>query len=391
MMADLPELSDNSRLWTTELEIALERGKMFIPRILPLDALNDRLNSTRRVITEDVNTSDNVVEIVSSNTTDGTTYTASRASSDPDSIIAEYHVTIKVSQSTLYAIRVADGTLLHVCYGSIVGTNDKVIALSRSNASFVTVPSAWCRPCKIGVGSEQQYLELVTCLLISNTVLSFMLAGTTILYEPNECLVSVLTEMFLGSDRRVICFTTNPEKRKVGAPWVYVHSQSSKRMISSLIPTNTKIFIDLSSTDNDILTRIVHSLPATCTYHPKTSLFRLVSTVSPSASPDALLRSLKNATSLGDAAHTSKLLTGSASSVIRASDLIHEKAQKDLFSIVDWSDARAITIARKPIDPTSLFSSTKTYFLVGLTGELGQSLCRWMVTHGARYLVISSR
>ena len=391
MMADLPELSGNTRLWTTELEIALEKGKMFIPRIVPLDAFNDRLNSTRRVITEDVNTFENVVEIVASNTVDGTTYAASRDSSKQIPDLVEGHVTIKVSQSTLYAIRVADGTQLHVCYGSIVGKNEKVVALSPSNASFVTVPSSWQLPCKTGSDSGKQYLELVTCLLIAHTILGFMLTGTTILYEPNECLASVLTEMLPGPDRRVLCFTTSPEKQRRGAPWVYVHSQASKRMIGSLVPTNTRVFIDLSSADNDISARIVDSLPSTCTYHPKTSFFHLVSTVSPSKNSDTLLKSLKSATSLGDAAQASKLLAGNVSSIINASDLVHEKEQKDLLTIVDWSDARAIAIVQKPIDPVSLFSSTKTYFLVGLTGELGQSLCRWMVTHGARYLVISSR
>ena len=33
----------------------------------------------------------------------------------------------------------------------------------------------------------------------------------------------------------------------------------------------------------------------------------------------------------------------------------------------------------------------KTYFLVGMAGDLGRSLCRWMILHGAKYLVITSR
>lgn len=391
MMADLPELSDSTRLWTTELEIALEKGKMLIPRIMPLDASNDRLNSTRRVITEEVNTSDNVVEIVASNTVDGTTYAASQVNSKQNPITMDDHVTIQVTQSTLYAIKVADGTYLHVCFGTVAGSDEKVVALSQSNGSFVTVPALWQLPCKIGSDSGKHYLELVTCLVAAHTILGFMLTGTTILYEPNECLASVLTEMLCGPDRRLVCFTTNPDKQRVGAPWVYIHSQASRRMISSLVPNNTRVFIDLSSTDNDISARVVNSLPSTCIYHPKTSLFQLASTVSSSTSSGALLDSLKEATLLGDAAHTSQLLSGTVSSVIEALDLVHEKEQKDLLTIVDWSGARAIAIVQTPIDPTSLFASTKTYFLVGLTGELGQSLCRWMVTHGARYLVISSR
>ncbi|RYP40296.1 hypothetical protein DL767_001839 [Monosporascus sp. MG133] len=44
-----------------------------------------------------------------------------------------------------------------------------------------------------------------------------------------------------------------------------------------------------------------------------------------------------------------------------------------------------------PVSHHSLFSSQKTYLLVSLTGDLGLSSCQWMVEHGARHLVITSR
>lgn len=38
-----------------------------------------------------------------------------------------------------------------------------------------------------------------------------------------------------------------------------------------------------------------------------------------------------------------------------------------------------------------MFVSTKTYLLVGLAGDLGRSLARYMIKHGARHIVLSSR
>ncbi|KAF2258901.1 hypothetical protein CC78DRAFT_621456 [Lojkania enalia] len=45
----------------------------------------------------------------------------------------------------------------------------------------------------------------------------------------------------------------------------------------------------------------------------------------------------------------------------------------------------------QPPNSTRLFSDTKTYILFGMTGEIGQSLCRWMVASGARFIVMASR
>ncbi|RYP14468.1 hypothetical protein DL765_006358 [Monosporascus sp. GIB2] len=45
----------------------------------------------------------------------------------------------------------------------------------------------------------------------------------------------------------------------------------------------------------------------------------------------------------------------------------------------------------RPIDPSELFSPSKTYILVDLNGHIGQSIARWMVKRGVRHIVITSR
>jgi hypothetical protein len=42
-------------------------------------------------------------------------------------------------------------------------------------------------------------------------------------------------------------------------------------------------------------------------------------------------------------------------------------------------------------NPSGLFSPSKTYVLIGLSGQIGQSITRWMVQTGARHVVITSR
>lgn len=65
--------------------------------------------------------------------------------------------------------------------------------------------------------------------------------------------------------------------------------------------------------------------------------------------------------------------------------------QQSLFSIVDWNIEPSIDVKLQPVDARPLFSPEKTYWLVGLTGGLGQSLCQWMIEHGASHIVITSR
>jgi len=69
---------------------------------------------------------------------------------------------------------------------------------------------------------------------------------------------------------------------------------------------------------------------------------------------------------------------------------ISDHARKSHLTIADCTGLSVLTTIRA-IDDGVIFRSDKTYLLVGLSGEIGQSLCKWMVKHGARYVVLPSR
>lgn len=64
-----------------------------------------------------------------------------------------------------------------------------------------------------------------------------------------------------------------------------------------------------------------------------------------------------------------------------------------LSTLIDWNTNREEKLSARvsPVDSGKLFVDDKSYLLVGLTGDLGRSLCRWMVLHGAKYVVLTSR
>lgn len=60
-------------------------------------------------------------------------------------------------------------------------------------------------------------------------------------------------------------------------------------------------------------------------------------------------------------------------------------------SVIDCSNTTTVLVNTQQIDSGVIFRADKTYFLVGMSGQVGQSLCQWMVEHGARYVVLASR
>ncbi|KAM0146248.1 hypothetical protein ACHAPG_011241 [Botrytis cinerea] len=60
-------------------------------------------------------------------------------------------------------------------------------------------------------------------------------------------------------------------------------------------------------------------------------------------------------------------------------------------SIVSWTGAGSVHVQAALATHDCLFKNQKTYLLIGLAGEVGLSLCEWMINCGPRYLAIASR
>lgn len=87
---------------------------------------------------------------------------------------------------------------------------------------------------------------------------------------------------------------------------------------------------------------------------------------------------------------SSQVNTTASTDLISLKDTPNPNADKVRFAILDCTDT-PIQASVHPIDDGRIFRADKTFLLVGLTGELGQSLCKWMVEQGARSIVLTSR
>jgi hybrid polyketide synthase/nonribosomal peptide synthetase ACE1 len=77
---------------------------------------------------------------------------------------------------------------------------------------------------------------------------------------------------------------------------------------------------------------------------------------------------------------------------IPLAELANSSSKNMLVSVVNWRSHRKVRTLVEPVDGrNNIFAGIKTYWLVGLAGDLGQSICDWMIDHGARYVVLTSR
>lgn len=60
-------------------------------------------------------------------------------------------------------------------------------------------------------------------------------------------------------------------------------------------------------------------------------------------------------------------------------------------TVVDWTVRTGVKAEVRPLNARKLFSQDKTYILFGLSSQLGQSLCDWMVDNGAGVVCLTSR
>lgn len=77
--------------------------------------------------------------------------------------------------------------------------------------------------------------------------------------------------------------------------------------------------------------------------------------------------------------------------VFDLADVTSHKAIRETLAVVDWANSQSALAMVQSIDSQPIFRSDRSYLFVGMTGELDQSLARWMITRGARFIVLTGR
>ncbi|GAB1318038.1 Lovastatin nonaketide synthase [Madurella fahalii] len=372
-------------LWTHEPEVYIEHRRRLVARVLPWKEGNDRVNAPRRVVSNVVNTLSNVVQVVSA-VSEGrfTRYEA---------VVEKHSAGLQqVNYSTADPVDIVGKAYsAHICVGQAHQTRETQVTLAKSNASFV-IPHSVC-VANIDNGSGQLNQPVFVALLIRYiSALGVAKAAEdkpVLLIEPDKmfhhCLGHVLNKS--GIEFRV--YTTDENTWSSHPGTIYLHPNSPVREVKALFPPDGAVVIDMLPKTSQISQTLVRLLPGNCQYNPSTTL---VDAELPLARED--IKALEHLWK--EAVNFARLVTlkgpyRAAPKMMSVPDLLQSAESVGPFQIVDWKAERNVSQIVKPLVGTRMLSPHKTYVLVGLTRDFGQSLCTFLVQQGARNLVLSSR
>jgi hybrid polyketide synthase/nonribosomal peptide synthetase ACE1 len=369
--------------WTAEHELALENGVVYIPRLVSNQTLNDRLNSTRRVISQHVRVEETPFELIQNGTGGFSAQSLNDGSRHGPS--NQDDVACAVKFSSAFPFRLKNGRVVFFSVGAIDGDDHDALVLSEIRCSLLYVPKddiLGFMPGKDDTTGLQQFLvDVLTESVLKGTGAD----GLVWIHEPYEALIQSIRSVsardglsvFLTSSAR----DSDPRLR-------FIHPCITAEDFDQIVPAHVTAFLNMQPQTGSIV-----------------DTFPIESRTGDSAKTIGFFVAAKNQKSLNlcfDESQLRCLLDKSKSQhiganissdhVVSIQQIIAEsRADWQPTSIIRWTTPGTVPLEIKPIDHNRLFSAQRTYLLVGLTGDLGLSICQWMVDNGARHLVIASR
>lgn len=179
--------------------------------------------------------------------------------------------------------------------------------------------------------------------------------------------------------------TTRADKKSSGI--ILLHERISNTSLKSILPKHLSTVIDLSISHNGMCDRIL-SLQSGHVAHE--TLESLTSCSADSFDNQYVKEASKTLCMAVELASRS-MISLQTVNLIEVKSLSGKTATNSNMQIVDWSKATSVQAKVRQASSMIYFSPNKTYLLIGLTGDLGRSMCKWMVTRGARHVVLTSR
>ena len=357
-------------------------GILKIPRVRSSHAMNHRLLTSRGFPSpEPVDPQHARVQILPD---DGKFALASCPLKHPSIETAhEPRVRIQVQYATLFGVCI-EGTFLHVVLGQKEKTQAQVVALSAEHASVVSTPVSWCWdvPSWLAEQDEAPFLSEVSTAMVARHLVSKMPANSTLLvHEASGALQQSLAAIAPLKGVRVR-FTTSTKDAHQRPATVKIPPRSSSRAISRLLPAGVSVFATFGPETD---TRIQRSLPPTVAIYGVQTFFG-----TPSAPASGVIH-VKDALVASCLLAEQRVGSRPAVATVQPEDIEAYSSSSHRSKIVDWVHSGPV-LAYSPSGSSLVdLSAHKTYLLVGMTGDLGRSVCHWMITRGARSLVLTSR
>jgi acyl transferase domain-containing protein len=385
---NLPVCTENA-----EWEILLEDGLLKIPRMRPCHDMNLRWQTSRGVAASklvDPNQTPLRVDLADGSDGGGEGQltlisTFDRKSCNTRNDSGSDFVRIRADCATLHTIEI-DGSFLYLVIGRNEQTGARVLALSTDHGSVVSTPASWYRPIPTSLPDVQEaaFLSIVSTALIAEDILRNARPSSTVLiHEAPQPLQDAVSSLAQSRGVTLRCSTSSQEASRQDPCLLYLPSGGSFRTIARLVPPAVSVFATYVPDTDETVMRIRRLLPSTKTTVYNLSGAHRAAFVHPD-SHSVVSQALEAACLFSDGRPLSAVDTVSPQD-------ISSSASKSPLTIVNWAKSNLVPAETLPASSFVHLSSHKTYLLVGMTGDLGRSVCQWLITRGARWVVLTSR
>lgn len=363
------DVDENNMLWAQEREMAIENGRVYIPRVVHAKEMNDRFNSRFRPITKGLPLGiSSAQQMIQSHSLEGR-----------DSPIA-----VKVIACSSMAFRIHDGTCFYLCIGMMEqeGHESMTLAFTSSQDRLITATNHFMLESTIDEESVPNTLKLLAALLVSSRVQEYAKYGTTVIFTNDPVLAKVILLSLKDRGQLLKLVTSDKALANLNDSTIYLHPHTPLRTLRLLLPNDISLFINLDPDSGSLRDRLFEAIPGTCATvdsqcyfsHRPTPVSNFLGKTIPTI---AVLESL-----WGDYLANKQALEKSIDT---------QSFEAATVCAVEHFTETMIEYQVERLDPKELLRSDATYFLVGMTGELGESLCRWMVSNNVRHIAIASR
>ncbi|CAJ0553155.1 Ff.00g116670.m01.CDS01 [Fusarium sp. VM40] len=374
-------------MWSSEPEIFFEKGEAYIPRLYLNEKQNMRINSSRRAVMADIDPEKSVLRLVPSDNSLQVEQVGDLELMADGNGNANSQGFLRVQQSLLQFINVPNvgNLMLAVCR---THENKVVLALLSKAQSPSPIQDSCFTSIPDSAELSKVILISVASHFIGRQIVSRAERGETILLHECDPILKSAISIQAQKAGVEIQFTTCESQRRSN-DLVHIHPETPLRTLRSGLPSNVSVFVDFSVADTpskNVAKNMASLLPPYAAHLQASDLLGGSPFMRPGAALNDAQESLEAA--WADASANSVVTDGVTD--IQLANIASHKPNQEPVSMVDWT-ASSVSVRVRPIDHTNVLSPDKTYLLVGLSGEVGQSLCQWMVSRGARNIVLTSR
>ena len=369
--------------WTVDSELRVQNGILEMLRVRPQEEQNARLNSLRRPISQLTDVSKHAARLENRN--------GIYALVEDDAAglnIESGKIAINVTTSLLSSIRTAAG-FAFVCLGADIESGKKLLCLSHTNASRIVVNKSWTVPIE-GPVVDRQYMSIFVGFLIVREILRVIPStGILVGHELNAGLASLLSKALSERGQSTLFTSSDADVQFRLGNWTHLPKRSTHRSISSALPIGISCFLDASVGGSDMSLRLKGALPDYCQNFELSSIFGSSASKLSNCAPKSIETMLLEIHTVA-----SELSNGIPDGTPLDIVALHTATISPLpnATLIDWTTEHRAWVSVQPISSRKdLFQDDVTYWLAGLSGDLGRSITDFMIVHGARHVALSSR